>query len=55
MKLGNGQVRKGQVLEIAGKKAVVQVSDYSEGVSVNCARSLLRDNAISARLTCNLL
>jgi len=26
VKLGNGQVRKGQVLEIAGKKAVVQVS-----------------------------
>ena len=26
VKLGNGQTRKGQVLEIAGKKAVVQVS-----------------------------
>jgi len=26
VKLGNGQVRKGQVLEIAGKRAVVQVS-----------------------------
>jgi V-type H+-transporting ATPase subunit B len=25
VKLGNGQVRKGQVLEIAGKKAVVQI------------------------------
>ena len=26
VKLGNGQNRKGQVLEIAGRKAVVQVS-----------------------------
>ena len=26
VKLGNGQTRKGQVLEIAGRKAVVQVS-----------------------------
>jgi hypothetical protein len=29
VRLGNGTVRKGQVLEIKGKQAVVQVSDIS--------------------------
>ena len=28
VRLGNGTVRKGQVLEIKGKQAVVQVSNY---------------------------
>ena len=43
VKLGNGQVRKGQVLEIAGKKAVVQVSPryLYERACFDCARSLL--------------
>jgi vacuolar-type H+-ATPase subunit B/Vma2 len=28
VRLGDGSVRKGQVLEIAGKRAVVQVRQY---------------------------
>ena len=57
VKLGNGQTRKGQVLEIAGRKAVVQVSldryplvrllavscgkNYYYRGRVKCARSFL--------------
>jgi len=44
VKLGNGQVRKGQVLEIAGKKAVVQVSLITgERLDQSCSlRSVLK-------------
>lgn len=31
VKLGDGSVRKGQVLEISGKRAIVQVSDVIIG------------------------
>lgn len=39
VRLGNGSFRKGQVLEINGKKAVVQVFEGTNGldtVSTNC-------------------
>jgi molybdenum cofactor biosynthesis enzyme len=37
VKLGDGQTRKGQVLEIAGKRAVVQVS-FTFSAIVCCAQ-----------------
>ena len=47
VKLGNGQNRKGQVLEIAGRKAVVQVSIvqlldsfFTDSPYFKCARQL---------------
>ena len=32
MRLGDGSIRKGQVLEIAGKKAVVQIFEGTSGI-----------------------
>ena len=40
MKLGDGQTRKGQVLEIAGKRAVVQVSFAFS--AIDCGAQLAR-------------
>lgn len=36
--LGNGEVRKGQVLEVAGKKAVVQVFEGTSGIDAKNTR-----------------
>ena len=41
VKLGNGQTRKGQVLEIAGRKAVVQVSLDRYPLFASCLQSLV--------------
>ena len=45
VRLGDGQQRKGQVLEIAGKRAVVQVTQpkLSDSVLINCTFHLFVD------------
>jgi hypothetical protein len=56
VRLGDGSVRKGQVLEIAGKRAVVQVRSLRNQQRFNRAYYLCRSSKVHQALTtCTLI